>query len=125
MKLARTDLICSRPKKKSYADLERKDIEFEIGDKIFLKVSPWKNVLHFSRKGKLNLRFIEPYEILERTGLVAYRLALPLEPNRYRSDPSHVLTLDEIESKLDLMYDEKLVKILAHEIKELKIKAWH
>jgi len=89
---------------KSYADLHRKDIEFAVGDKVFLKVSPWKKVLRFGQKGKLSPRFIGPYDIIERIGPVAYRLALPSELDkihdvfhvsmlrRYRSDPAHVLT---------------------------------
>ena len=62
-------------RQKSYANLKRKDIEYEVGDKVFLKVSPWRKVLRFGKKGKLSSRFIEPYEILERIGPVAYRLA--------------------------------------------------
>ncbi|KAA3487358.1 Retrotransposon protein, Ty3-gypsy subclass [Gossypium australe] len=59
--------------------MKRKDIEFQIGDKVFLKVSPWKKILRFGRKGKLSLLFIGPYEIIERIGSVAYQLALPSE----------------------------------------------
>ncbi|KAA3470727.1 DNA/RNA polymerases superfamily protein [Gossypium australe] len=62
---------------KSYSDLKRKEIEFEVGHKVFLKVSPWRKVLRFGRKGKLSPRFIGPYEVTEKIGLVAYRLALP------------------------------------------------
>ena len=51
---------------KSYADLKRKDIEYVVGDKVFLKVSPWRKVVRFGKKRKLSLRFIGPYEILER-----------------------------------------------------------
>ena len=58
-------------KKKSYADLKRRDIEYEVGDKVFLKVSPWRKILQFGKKGKLSLRFIGPYEILERIGPMA------------------------------------------------------
>ena len=65
--------------RKSYADLKRKDIEYEVEDKVFLKVSSWRKILLFSKKGKLSPRFIGPYEILERIGPIAYRLALPLE----------------------------------------------
>ena len=61
---------------KSYADLKRKDIEYEVSDKVFLKVSPWRKVLRFGKKGKLNPKFIGPYEVLERVGPIAYRLAL-------------------------------------------------
>ena len=62
---------------KSHVDLKRKDIEYEVGDNVFLKVSPWRKMLWFGKKGKLSPRFIGPYEILERIGLVAYRLDLP------------------------------------------------
>ena len=64
---------------KSYADLKRKNIIYEVGDKVFLKVSPWKKILRFGKRGKLSLRFIGPYEILERIGPVAYWFALPPE----------------------------------------------
>ena len=59
--------------------MKRRDIEYEVGDKVLLKVSPWKKVLRFGKKGKLSPRFIGPYEVLERIGPVAYCLALPLE----------------------------------------------
>ena len=90
-------------RQRSYANLKRKDIEYEVGDKVFLKVSPWKKILYFGRKGKLSPRFIGPYEILERVGPVAYHLALPLELvelhdvfhvsmlRRYRYDTSYIL----------------------------------
>ena len=66
-------------RQKSYADLRRKDIEYEVSDKVFLKVSPWRKVLRLGKKGKLSPRFIGPYEILERVGPIAYWLALPPE----------------------------------------------
>ena len=72
-------LKAASDRQKSYVDLKRKDIEYEVGDKVFLKVSPWRKVLRFGNKGKLSPRFIGPYEILERVGPVAYRLALPPE----------------------------------------------
>ena len=68
-----------RDRKKSYEDLNRKDIEYEVGDKVFLKVSSWRKILRFGKKGKLRPRFIGPYEILERIEPVAYHLALPPE----------------------------------------------
>ncbi|KAA3487444.1 DNA/RNA polymerase superfamily protein [Gossypium australe] len=86
-----------------------KYIKFAIGDRVFLKVSPWKKVVWFSRKGKLSLRFIAPYEIIERIGPIAYILALSPELEliynifhfsklrRYKSNPSHVITPSEIE----------------------------
>ena len=72
-------LKAASDRQKSYADLKRKDIEYEIGDKVFLKVSLWRKILRFGKKGKLSPRFIRPYEILERIGPVVYRLALPSE----------------------------------------------
>ena len=101
-------------RQKSYANLKRRDIEYNVGDKVFLKVSPWRKILRFGQKGKLSLRFIGPYEILERIGHVAYRLALPLELaklhdvfhvsmlQRYRSDESHILPVQEIQVQEDL-----------------------
>ena len=95
-------LKAASDRQKSYADLERKDIEYEVLDKVFLKVSPWRKILRFGKKGKLSPRFILPYEILERIGPVAYRLALPLELaklhkvfhvsmlRKYRYDESHI-----------------------------------
>ncbi|KAG8490535.1 hypothetical protein CXB51_013654 [Gossypium anomalum] len=121
-------------RQKSYADLKRKDIELQIRDKLFLKVSPWKRILRFGRKGKLSSRFIGPYEIIERIGLVAYKLLLPpklekihnvfhvLMLRRYRSDPSHVISPSEIEIKPDMKYKEDRIRILTREIKESRNK---
>ena len=66
-------------RQKSYVDMKRKDIQYEVGEKVFLKVLPWKKVMRFGKKGKLSPRFIGPYEVIEKVGPVAYRLALPLE----------------------------------------------
>ena len=114
--------------------MKRKDIRYEIGEKVFLKVSPWKKVMRFGKKGKWSPRFIGPYEVIEKVGLVAYRLALPPELEkihnvfhvsmlrRYRSDPSHVVSSKTIELRPDLTYEEELVEILAQEVKELQNK---
>ncbi|GJT18076.1 putative reverse transcriptase domain-containing protein [Tanacetum coccineum] len=69
----------ARDRQKSYADNRRKPLEFEVGDQVLLKVSPWKDVIRFRKKGKLALRYVRPFEILERIGLVAYRLRFPEE----------------------------------------------
>ena len=114
--------------------MKRKEIRYEIGEKVFLKVSPWKKVIRFGKKGKLSPRFIGPYELIEKVGPVAYRLALPpdLEKihnvfhvsmlRRYRSDPSHVVSSETIELRPGLTYEEELVEILAREVKELRNK---
>ena len=109
--------------------MKKKDIEYEVGDKVFLKVSPWKKVRRFGKKGKLSPRFI--YEVLERIGPVAYRLALPLELaklhvvfhlsmlRRYRSDESHILPVQEVQVHQDYSYDEEPKAILTREVKQL------
>ncbi|GKD73087.1 hypothetical protein Tco_1331369 [Tanacetum coccineum] len=77
--LIKEKLKAARDRQKSYADKRRKPLEFEVGDRVLLKVSPWKGVVRFGKKGKLAPRYVGPFEILERIGLVAYRLRLPEE----------------------------------------------
>ena len=72
VKLIRDRLKEASDRQKSYADLKHKKIENTVGDMVFLKVSPWKKILRFRRKGKLSPRFIGPYQILKRVGPVAY-----------------------------------------------------
>ncbi|GJW33287.1 hypothetical protein Tco_0053319 [Tanacetum coccineum] len=72
-------LKAARDHQKSYADNRRKPLEFEVGDRVLLKVSPWKGAVRFGKKGKLALRYVGPFEIFERIGPVAYRLRLPQE----------------------------------------------
>ena len=120
--------------KKSYAGLKRRDIAYEVGDKVFLKVSPWRKILRFGKKGKLSLRFIGSYEVLERIGPVANRLALPPKLaklhnvfhvsmlRRYRSDESHILQVQDVKVQADLSYDEELKAISAQEVKQLRNK---
>ena len=79
MKMIKERLKVVADRQKSCADLKRKDIQYEIDEKVFLKVSSWKKIMRFMRKGKLNPRFIGSYEVIEKVGQVAYRLALPLE----------------------------------------------
>ena len=99
----RQRLKVASDRQKSYADLKRKDIAYEVGDKVFLKVSPWRKVLRFKKKGKSSPRFIGPYEVLERIGPMAYWLALTPELaklydvfhmsmlRKYCYDESHIL----------------------------------
>nr|GFB38633.1 putative reverse transcriptase domain, ribonuclease H-like domain, aspartic peptidase domain protein [Tanacetum cinerariifolium] len=72
----------ARDRQKSYADLKRKPMEFQVGDKVMLKVSPRKGVVRFGKRGKLNPRYVGPFNILERVGDVAYKLDLPEELSR-------------------------------------------
>ena len=70
VQVIRQRLKVASDRQKSYADLKMKDIKYEVGDKVFLKLSPWRKVLRFRKKGKLSPRFIDPYEVLERIGPV-------------------------------------------------------
>ena len=79
VQVIRQRLKVATDRQKSYVDLKRKDIEYEVGDKVFLKVSPWRKVLRFGKEGNLSPRFIGSYEVLERIEPQAYPLALPLE----------------------------------------------
>ncbi|KAK8700610.1 hypothetical protein V6N13_019001 [Hibiscus sabdariffa] len=119
---------------KAYADTKRRDIRYEVGDKVFLKVSPWKKVLRFGKKGKISPRYIGPFEVIKKVGPVAYRLALPPEFDkihnvfhvsmlrRYQLDPSHILEPEEVELNPDLSYEEEPMKILDREVKRLQNK---
>ena len=118
----------------SYADMKIKYVHYEIGEKVFLKVLPWKKVMRFGRKEKLCPRFIGSCEVIEKVGPVAYRLALPPDLEnihnvfhvsmlrRYRSNTSHVLSSKTIDLRLDLTYEEEPIEILAREVKELRNK---
>ncbi|GKD25420.1 hypothetical protein Tco_1231634, partial [Tanacetum coccineum] len=71
----------ARDRQKSYVDYRRKPLEFEVGDRVLLGVTPWKGIFHFGKKSKLAPRYVGPFEILKRIGIVAYRLRLPEELN--------------------------------------------
>ena len=75
--LIRKRLLMAQSRQKSYTDRRRQPLEFEVGDHVFLKVMPKRGVVWFGKRGKLLSRYIGPFEILERVGTVAYRLALP------------------------------------------------
>ena len=124
-------LKATSDKQKSYADLKKEDLEYEVEGKVFLKVSLWRKVLRFGNKGKLRPRFIKPYEILERIGPVAYRLVLLSELAKlhnvfhvsmlqgYRFDESHILPVQDVQVQLDFAYFEEPKAILAREVKQL------
>ena len=75
--LIRQRLLTAQSWQKSYVDVRRRPLEFEVGDHLFLKVIPKRGVVNFGKRGKLSPRFIGPFKILERVGTVAYWLALP------------------------------------------------
>ncbi|TYJ97418.1 putative DNA/RNA polymerases superfamily protein [Cucumis melo var. makuwa] len=134
IKLIKENLKIAQDRQKSYADKRRRDLEFQIGEQVFLKSSPWRGVLHFGRKGKLSPRYTGPYQIIKRVGLAAYRLELPTELARihdvfhvsmlrkYISDLSHVFQVQPIELKEDLSYREEAVQILDRKEQVLRNK---
>nr|GEU67240.1 putative reverse transcriptase domain-containing protein [Tanacetum cinerariifolium] len=81
-----------RDRQKSYVDVRRKPFEFQVGDKVMLKASPWKKVIRFGKRGKLNPRYIGHFKILTRVGTIAYRLELPKQLSRVHST-FHILKL--------------------------------
>ncbi|GJY83572.1 putative reverse transcriptase domain-containing protein [Tanacetum coccineum] len=105
--LIKEKLKAARDRQKSYADNRRKPLEFEVGDQVLLKVSPWKGVMRFGKKGKLAPRYVGPFEILERIGPVAYRLRLPKELSEVH-DIFHVSNLKKClaDANLHVLLDE-------------------
>ncbi|GJY06798.1 ty3-gypsy retrotransposon protein [Tanacetum coccineum] len=125
-------LKAARDRQKSYADKRRKPLEFSVGDYVLLKVSPWKGVVRFGKKGKLAPRFVGPFEIIKKVGPVAYQLDLPEELNgvhdtfhvsnlkKCLADPILQVPLDEIRVDAKLNFVEEPVEILEREFKKLK-----
>nr|GEY64966.1 putative reverse transcriptase domain-containing protein [Tanacetum cinerariifolium] len=124
-------LLAARSRQKSYADVLRKPLEFEEGDKVMLKVSPWKGVIRFGTCGKLSPRYIGPFKILSRVGPVAYKLELPRElqgiHNTFHvsnlkkclSDEDLIIPFDEVRINEKLHFIEEPVEIMDREEKQL------
>nr|GFB91608.1 putative reverse transcriptase domain-containing protein [Tanacetum cinerariifolium] len=121
-----------RDRQKSYADLKRKPMEFQVGDKVMLKVSPWKGVVHFGKRGKLNPRYVGPFKVLERVGDVAYKLDLLEELSRVHNtfhmsnlkqchaDKPLAVPLDGLHFDDKLHFVEEPVEIVDRKVKRLK-----
>nr|GFC71517.1 putative reverse transcriptase domain-containing protein [Tanacetum cinerariifolium] len=121
----------ARDRQKSYANMKRKPMEFQVGDRVMLKVLPWKGVVRFGKRGKLNPMYVGHFKVLERIRDVAYKLDLPEELSRVHNT-FHVSNLkkchaDEPLVPLDgLHFDDKLqfvekpVEIVDREVKQLK-----
>nr|GFB42234.1 putative reverse transcriptase domain-containing protein [Tanacetum cinerariifolium] len=122
----------ARDRQKSYADKKRKPVDFQVGDKVMLKVLPWKGVVRFGKWGKLNPRYVGPFKVLEKVRTVAYKLELPQELSRihntfhvsnlkkcYSDDPLTV-PLDGLRIDDQLHFVEEPVEIMDREVKRLK-----
>ena len=134
IKLIQDRLKVAQDRQKSYADANRRELDFQEGDWVFLKISPMKGVVRFGKKGKLNPRYVGPFEILEKIGPVAYRLALTPEfadvhdvfhvsmLRKYVADPTHVLDQPPIALEKNLQYEERPVRIMDTRVKQLRSK---
>ncbi|KAJ4954535.1 hypothetical protein NE237_011318 [Protea cynaroides] len=119
-------------RQKQYADTRRRDLEFAVGDKVFLKLSPMRGLKRFGLKGKLSPRYVGPYEILAKQGKVAYQLALPPSMSsvhdvfhisllkKYVKDPMHVLTVDLLELTDDLTFEVTPIEITSRKVQRLR-----
>ncbi|GJV64006.1 putative reverse transcriptase domain-containing protein, partial [Tanacetum coccineum] len=122
----------ARDRQKSYADLKRKPMEFQVGDKVMLKVSPWKGVVRFGKRGKLNPRYVGPFKVLEKVREVAYKLELPEELSRVHNtfhvsnlkkchaDEPLAVPLDGLHLDDKLHFVEEPLEIVGREVKRLK-----
>ncbi|GJR01731.1 putative reverse transcriptase domain-containing protein [Tanacetum coccineum] len=119
-------------RQKSYADLKRKPMEFQVRDRVMLKVLPWKGVVRFGKRGKLNPRYLGPFKVLEKVGSVAYNLELPQELSRVHntfhvsnlkkcySDELLAVPLEGLHVDDKLRFVEEPVEIMDREVKQLK-----
>ncbi|KAK6123784.1 hypothetical protein DH2020_042481 [Rehmannia glutinosa] len=122
----------AQSRQKSYADKRRKDLEFEVGDEVFLRLSPRKGLINPKKGGKLSPRYVGPYKILQRIGKLAYRLELPApyagmhdvfhvsRLKKYQPDPEHIITRDTPPLMENLSYTERPIRIIDQQIRQLR-----
>nr|KYP71512.1 Retrovirus-related Pol polyprotein from transposon 17.6 [Cajanus cajan] len=135
VKMIQERMKTAQSRQKSYADKRRKPLEFAEGEHVFLKVTPTSGVGRALKARKLTPRFVGPYQIIQRVGPVAYRLALPPSPSnlhgvfhvsqlrKYVHDPSHVVELDDVGVKENLTFEKLPVVLVDHKLKELRGKS--
>nr|GFA49623.1 putative reverse transcriptase domain-containing protein [Tanacetum cinerariifolium] len=118
----------ARDRQMSYADVKRKPLEFQVGDRVMLKVSPWKGVVHFGKRRKLNPRYIGPFKVLAKVGTVSYRLEHPEQLIRVHStfhvsnlkkclsNETLAISLDEVHIDDKLRFVEEPVAVMDREV---------
>ena len=134
VKEVQAKMRAAQSRQKSYADTRRRELEFEAGDHVFLRVNPPTAVGRAIKSKKLTPKFIGPYQITERVGKVAYRIALPpflskihdvlhvSQLRKYVPDPSHVIREDDVQLKDNLTFDVAPVRIEDRRVKQLRNK---
>ncbi|XP_069154406.1 uncharacterized protein [Solanum lycopersicum] len=134
VKLIQDRLLMAQSRQKSYADRKVRDLEFMVGERVLLKVSPMKGVMRFGKKGKLSPRYIGPFEVVECIGEVAYQLALPpglsgVHPvfhismlKKYHQGGDHVIQWDSVLLDQNLTFEEEPITILDRQIRKLRSK---
>ena len=122
----------AQDRQKSYADAHRVDRSYEVGDQVFLRVKPHKSSIKFGKGAKLSPRFVGPFEVVERKGPVAYRLALPDSLKRmhdvfhvsvlrhYISDPTHVIDMSSLQVSDEGVITVEPLRILERRIRQLR-----
>ena len=134
IRVIRDRLLAAQSRQKSYADHRRRPLEFQIGDHVFLRVTPRKGVFRFGKRGKLAPRYVGPFEILQKIGEVAYKLALPPQLSgihdvfhvsmlwKYEPDTTNVLDWQDLNLQEDVTYEEGPRQILDKKEKVLRTK---
>ncbi|GJV77348.1 putative reverse transcriptase domain-containing protein [Tanacetum coccineum] len=133
--LIKQRMQAAQDRQKSYADRKRKPMKYEVGDRVMLKVSPWKGVVRFGKRGKLNPRYVRPFKVIAKVRKVAYKLELPQKLSRVHhtfhvsnlkkcyADEPLVMPLEGVHVDDKLQFVEEPVEIMEREIKQLK-RSW-
>ncbi|KAK6145397.1 hypothetical protein DH2020_022217 [Rehmannia glutinosa] len=109
VKLIKEQIRTAQSRQKSYADKRRKDLEFEVGDEVFLRLLPRKGLINPKKGGKLSPRYVGPYQILQRIRL-----------KKYQPDPEHIITRDTPPLMENLSYTERPIRIIDQQIRQLR-----
>ncbi|XP_073120440.1 uncharacterized protein [Henckelia pumila] len=135
IQMAPFEALYAQDRQEKYANVRRRPLSFVQGDRVFLKISPFRGILRFGKRGKLSPRFIGAYEILDKIGDLAYRQALPPALSgihdvfhmsmlrKYEPDAFHILRPDEAELDETLSYFERPIQILDHKERQLRNKS--
>ncbi|XP_070055123.1 uncharacterized protein [Nicotiana tomentosiformis] len=134
IKLIQERLLTAQRRQKSYADNQRRDLEFQVDDWVFLNVSPMKGVMRFGKKGKLSPQYVRPYRIMRKVGQVAYELGLPSDLESVHpvfhvsmlrkciGDPSRIVSVDDVHVTKQLSYEETPIAILDKHVRRMRTK---